>query len=348
MAQPITITLGALVERFGGELIGDPATVLSGVSTLAGASSTTLTFLSNSRYRGYLANTRAAAIILSGQDRDATTRPRIITENPYVYFAKASGFFHPLARPAAGIDPQASVHPNASIDASAFVGPGARIESGASVGAGVVISAGCYIGENVTIGIDCFLYPSVVIYHECQLGARVMIHAGSVVGADGFGIANDKGRWLKIPQIGRVVIGDDVEIGANTTIDRGALDDTVIEEGVKLDNQIQIAHNVRIGAHSAIAGCVGIAGSAVIGKHCMIGGSANIHGHITIADGTIISACTLVTKSIDTPGTYTAVWAAEPNRAWLKQVANLRRLDSLQQRLRELEQKLEALERKPS
>lgn len=348
MDQSLSITLGELVARLGGELIGDPAIRLDGVATLASADASKITFLSNSRYRSQLEATQAGAVILAAADRDATSRPRIVADNPYVYFAKVSALFHPLTRPAAGIDPQASIAVGAEIAPSAFIGPGARIESGARIGANVVISAGCHVGQGAAVGADCFLYPQVVVYHGCQLGERVIIHSGAIIGADGFGLANEKGRWLKIPQIGRVVIGNDVEIGANTTIDRGALDDTVIEEGVKLDNQIQIAHNVRIGAHTAIAGCVGIAGSAVIGKHCMIGGSANIHGHISIADGTIISACTLVTKSIDTPGTYTAVWAAEPNRDWLKQVANLRRLDALQKRVRELEQKLEALERKSS
>jgi len=336
----IRIKLAELVRNFGGELIGDGAIQIAGLGTLAGAGPGDISFLSNSKYRSQLAGTRAAAVILGPQDRDATAMPRIVTPNPYAYMAKVSALLHPVERPAPGIHPSAVVDATARIAPDAAIGPHAVVAAQAVIGTGAVIGAGCHIGAGVDIGDDCWLNPGVSIYAGCKLGQRTIVHSGAVIGADGFGLAPEAGRWLKVPQVGRVVIGDDVEIGANTTIDRGALEDTVIEDGVKLDNQIQIAHNVRIGAHTAIAACVGIAGSTVIGKHCVIGGAAMFVGHIQLADGVTISGGTLVSKSIDTPGTYTAMWAAAPHREWLKTVAQLRRLDSLAQRVRELEEKL--------
>ncbi len=348
MTQDIHVNLGELIRTFGGELIGGADVVISGVATLASAGPNDIAFLSNAKYRSLLPDTRAGAVILGVQDQDATPLPRIITSNPYAYMAKVSAFFHPVARPEPGIDSTAVVEATATIASDASIGPHAVIAKHASIGARVVIGAGCYVGADVEIGADTFLYPGVVIYAACKLGARGILHSGVVIGADGFGIAQEHGHWHKVPQVGRVVIGDDVEIGANTTVDRGALEDTVIEDGVKLDNQIQVAHNVRIGAHTAIAGCVGIAGSTTIGKHCMIGGAAMILGHLSIADGTTISTGTMVTKTIDEPGTYTAMWAAMPHREWLKGVAQLRRMDELMRRLRELEEKIQALERKSS
>ena len=348
MTQDIHVNLGELIRTFGGELIGGADVVISGVATLASAGPNDIAFLSNAKYSSLLPDTRAGAVILGVQDQDATPLPRIITSNPYAYMAKVSAFFHPVARPEPGIDSTAVVEATATIASDASIGPHAVIAKHASIGARVVIGAGCYVGADVEIGADTFLYPGVVIYAACKLGARGILHSGVVIGADGFGLAQEHGRWHKVPQVGRVVIGDDVEIGANTTVDRGALEDTVIEDGVKLDNQIQVAHNVRIGAHTAIAGCVGIAGSTTIGKHCMIGGAAMILGHLSIADGTTISTGTMVTKTIDEPGTYTAMWAAMPHREWLKGVAQLRRMDELTRRLRELEEKIQALERKSS
>src|SRR2546421_5660411 len=252
--MPGPLTLGQIVARLGGWVAGDPDTVVRQVASLEGAGDGQITFFTGSRYREQLAATRAAAVVL-GPEAEAETRlPRIVAENPYAYFARLSQLFNPVVLQEPGIHP------------SAVVAKSARL------GARVSIGAGCVIGDSVSIGDDSTLYPRVVVYPRCAVGARAIIHAGAVIGADGFGIAEDEGRWVKIPQIGAVRIGDDVEIGANTTIDRGAIDDTVIEEGVKLDNQIQVGHNVRIGAHSAIAGCTGIAGSADIGRHCTIGG----------------------------------------------------------------------------
>lgn len=346
MTQDPRVNLGELVRTFGGELIGAADVVLTGVGTLTGAGPSEITFLSNSKYRSLLAGTRAGAVILHAQDQEETALPRIVTNNPYAYMAKVLAFFHPPQRPAAGIHATAVVDATATVAPDAAIGPNVVIGKQVTIGASAVIGAGCHIGAATRIGEDTILHPGVTVYHGCLLGARGIYHSGVVIGADGFGIAQEQGQWHKVPQVGGVVIGDDVEVGANTTIDRGALDDTVIEDGVKLDNQIQVAHNVRIGAHTAIAGCVGIAGSAVIGKHCMIGGAAMILGHLRIADGTTISTGTLVTKSIDTPGIYSAMWAAMPHREWLKGVAQLRRMDELARRVRELEEKIQALERK--
>ena len=237
---------------------------------------------------------------------------------PYLYFARVAA--NPLTNQAPGIHPTATISPSARI------------------GKDVSIGAGCVIGEGVAIGKGSCLYPRVVVYSGCTLGERVIVHAGAVIGADGFGLAQDEaGQWIKIPQIGAVRIGDDVEIGANTTIDRGALDDTVIEEGAKLDNQIQVAHNVRIGAHTAIAACTGIAGSADIGRHCIIGGAAMIHGHLEIADHVQISSCTTISHSIHKPGTYTGLYPASDNASWARYTAWVRQLDRLADRVRTLE-----------
>ena len=346
MSEPIRIALGALVRDFGGILIGDDAILISGIRTLSAAGPGDISFLSNSKYRSQLSATRAAAVILGPQDQAATDIPRIVADNPYAYMAKVSALLHPPVHPPVGIHPSAVVDVSAKIAPDAAIGPHAVIAAQAVIGSGASIGAGCYVGAAVEIGARTCLHAGVTIYPACQLGQRGIYHSGVVIGADGFGLAPENGRWLKVPQVGRVIIGDDVEIGANTTVDRGALEDTVIEDGVKLDNQIQIAHNVRIGAHTAIAACVGIAGSTVIGKHCVIGGAAMFVGHITVADGVTISGGTLVSKSINTPGTYTAMWAAAPHREWLKTVAQLRRLESLTRRVHELEEKIQALERK--
>ena len=347
MSEQKRIDLGALVRDLGGELMGDAAIPISGIRTLMAAGPNDISFLSNSKYRHQLSSTRAAAVILAPRDQDATTLPRIVSDNPYAYMAKVSALFHEPLRPPSGIHPSAVVDASARIAPDAAIGPHTVIAAQAVIGAGVVIEAGCYVGNAVDIGAETHLHAGVLIYPHCRLGQRGIVHSGVVIGADGFGLAPEDGRWLKVPQIGRVVIGDDVEIGANTTIDRGTFEDTVIEDGVKLDNQIQIAHNVRIGAHTAIAACVGIAGSTLIGKHCIIGGAAMFVGHIEVTDGVTISGGTLVSKSIATPGTYTAMWAAAPHREWLKTVAQLKRLESLTRRVHELEEKIQAIERKP-
>jgi UDP-3-O-[3-hydroxymyristoyl] glucosamine N-acyltransferase len=336
--------LADIAARFGGRVLGDAE--VHQVATLDSAQAGHIAFLANSKYRAQLATTHASALIVSEEDAEATQLPRIVCDNPYLYFAKVSTLLNPRPQVLPGIHASAVTGEGAQIDPTAHVGPHVAIGAGARVGARCVIMAGCSIGENTSIDEEALLYPRVVVYHDCVLGKRLIAHSGVVIGADGFGMAPEGDKWLKIPQIGRVVIGDDVEIGANTTIDRGTLDDTVIEEGVKLDNQIQVAHNVRIGAHTAIAGCVGIAGSAVIGRHCRIGGSAGILGHLQIADHVDISSFTLINKSIREPGSYTGIFPFSKNEEWRKNASHLRHLDNLADRIKMLQQEVEALRRK--
>jgi UDP-3-O-[3-hydroxymyristoyl] glucosamine N-acyltransferase len=326
-------------------VVGDPQIPISQVATLRGAAPGEIAFLTHSRYRSDLATTRAAAVIVGPDDRAATTLPRIVCEDPYAYFARVSALFNPPAPIAPGIHPAAVLALDARVAPSAQVGAGCVIGAGARIAEGAALGAGCVVGEGASIGPDARLHPRVTVYPRCEIGARAIVHSGAVIGADGFGFAPDGGMWLKIPQIGRVVIGADVEIGANTTIDRGAIDDTIVEDGVKLDNQVQIGHNCRIGAHSAIAGCVGIAGSTTIGRNCMIGGAAMIGGHLTIADRVIVAGSTVVTKSIGAPGTYLSVIPAEEAREWRRIVAHLRGLARVTERLRDLDRRVRHLER---
>ena len=339
-------SLDEIAALLGGEVMGDGTTRVYQVATLAAAQSHHITFLSNPKYRKALEATRAGAIILDRENRDATEIPRIVCDKPYLYFAKLSAMLNPMPQAVPGVDESARIAASAQLAASVSVGPFVSIGQNVRIGEGSVIGAGCAIGDDVVIGADCYLYPGVAIYHACLLGDRVILHSGVVIGSDGFGLARENDRWLKIPQIGRAVIGNDVEIGANTTVDRGALDDTVIEEGVKLDNQIQIAHNVRIGAYTAMAGCVGVAGSAIIGRHCTVGGGAIILGHLEIADHVDISASSLITKSIREPGTYTSALPFSAHSQWLKNAAHLRHLDAMADKMTKLEKRIQELERK--
>ncbi|CAH1090620.1 UDP-3-O-(3-hydroxymyristoyl)glucosamine N-acyltransferase [Candidatus Nitrotoga sp. 1052] len=341
-------SLKEIAARFGGRLLGNAETTVNQIATLESAQAGQLTFLASAKYRPLLANTRASAIIVGTADAETTALPRIISDNPYLYFAKVSAFLNPLDSVVPGIHPSAVIEEGAQIAPSAYIGPNVVIGADSRIGAGSAIMAGCSIGARVSIGTDTRLYPRVVVYNNCVLGNRLIVHSGVVIGADGFGLAMDGGRWLKIPQIGSVVIGDDVEIGANTTIDRGALDDTVIEEGVKLDNLIQIAHNVRIGAHTAIAGCVGIAGSAVIGRHCRIGGGTGILGHTQISDHIEISSYTMIGKSIREPGTYTGIFPFSSHKVWQKNAAQLRHLDELANKMKTLQDEVETLRKERS
>ncbi len=336
----MSYTLAEIAARVGGRVLGDSGVRISQINTLERADSSQISFLTNSKYHAQLATTNAGAVILGEADADATGLPRIISLNPYAYFAKVSALLNPFPEATAGVHASAVVGEGAQIDPSASIAAMAVVGRGVVIGAHSVIGEGCVIGDNVVIGRNARLYPRVVIYHGCVIGDNLIAHAGVVIGADGFGIAMDEGRWIKIPQIGRVVIGDEVEIGANTTIDRGALDDTVIEDGVKLDNQIQIAHNVRIGAHTAIAGCVGIAGSTTVGKYCQIGGSAGILGHLKIADSVVIAAFSLIGKSIREAGSYAAIFPFSKTDDWRKNAVHLRHLDEMAQRIKRLEQQL--------
>ena len=323
--MPRAFSLQEIVAQLGGEAVGEAAQPLAGVGTLESALPTQIAFLANLKYRGQLAKTRAGAVIVGPDERDATSLPRIIAGNPYAYYARTVALFNPPPAVRAGIHSTAQIDPTAIVAASAEVGPFVVIGHGTRIGERCAVGAGSTVGANVRIGDDTRLHPRVTLYDECTVGARCILHSGVVIGADGFGMAPDAGRWVKVPQVGAVRIGDDVEVGANTTIDRGALDDTVVEEGVKLDNQIQIGHNCVIGAHTVIAGCVGIAGSVRIGRNCRIGGKAGITGHLQICDGVTVSAMTLITKSITKPGTYTSVPPFMPHSEWLRYAARIRR-----------------------
>jgi UDP-3-O-[3-hydroxymyristoyl] glucosamine N-acyltransferase len=314
------LTLGEIAARLGGRVAGDAGTRVRQVASLERAGAGEITFFSNPRHRAKLEATRASAVVVPPDAEALTALPRIVCDTPYLYFARVSQLFNPLTRQPPG------VHPSAVLGANV------------TLGEGVSIGAGCVVGDNVTIGAQSCLYPRVVVYAGCTIGERVILHSGVVIGADGFGLAQDEARrWVKIPQIGSVRIGNDVEIGANTTIDRGALDDTVIEDGVKLDNQIQIGHNCRIGAHTAMAGCTGVAGSADIGAYCTLGARASILGHLRIADHVQVSACTVVTRSILKPGTYTGIYPFDDAKSWARNTALVRHLADLAERVRALE-----------
>lgn len=318
---------------------------IEGIGTLESAGPRQLSFLANPKYRALLRTTRAAAVIVAAEAAADCPGARIVTPQPYLYFARVAAWLRPQPRPATGVHPSAVVE--SAVPASASIGANVWIGPDTLIGDGVVIQANCAIGAGCRIGADSWLYPNVTVYYGCSIGTRAIVHSGAVIGSDGFGFARQNdGAWVKIPQTGRVVIGNDVEIGANTSIDRGALDDTVIEDGVKLDNQIQVAHNVHIGAHTAIAGCVGIAGSAHIGRRCTIGGAAGIQGHLTIADDVNVSTDTLVAKSITRAGTYTGTVPFLEHGDWLKNFARLRHLDAMADKIRALETRLAEMEKK--
>jgi UDP-3-O-[3-hydroxymyristoyl] glucosamine N-acyltransferase len=344
--------LGQLVERLGGQLMGDPNAEVFGIAPLDGAGASHITFLSNPKLRTQAAQTQAAALILSAADSAAIGAAykgaRIITDNPYTYFAKAAQLFaQQSAIPAVpGIHPSACVDPAAKVAASATIGPHVVVEADAVIGEQCLIDAGCFIGRGAKLGDGTHFFPRVTFLAGCEIGRRGIVKSGAVIGADGFGFANEEGAWIKIPQSGRVIIGDDVEIGANTSVDRGALEDTIIEEGVKLDNQIQIAHNCHIGAHTAMAGCVGVAGSAKIGKYCTFGGAAMVLGHLTIADHVHISSGSMVTRSILEAGQYTGFYPLSKNAEWEKSASIVRNLAAMREKIRELEKKMKLLDGK--
>ena len=324
-----------------------PMPAIAGIGTLANAGPSEITFLSNPRYQAQLAHTRAAAVIvtpdveraLDADDSGVPAFVRVVCEHPYLAYALLARWFDAMRHPAAaqGIHASAVVDEGAQVHPSASIGANCVIEAGATIAARTVIGAGCIVGRGSSLGEDCLLHPRVTLYHDVHIGARAIIHSGAVLGADGFGFAPDprqQGAWFKIAQLGGVIVGDDVEIGANTTIDRGALDSTQIGDGVKLDNQIMVAHNVRIGAHTAIAACVGIAGSTVIGQRCTVGGAAMLSGHLTLVDDVHISGGTAVTSSINKPGRYTGVYPYAEHVQWQKNAAVIQQLSQLRKRIR--------------
>ena len=337
--------LGELARRIGAELAGDGDVEITGVANLRHAGPGELSFLADTRYLDHLLGTRAEAVILAPAHRAECPTHALLIENPYAAYARAAQCLHPMPDVEPGIAPSAIIDASAVIDPAASVAAGAVIEAGSRIEAGAFVGPGCLIGPDCIVGRDCRLMGRVTLVTRVRLGRRVLIHPGAVIGGDGFGFAKEGGRWIKIPQLGGVVIGDDCEIGCNTTIDRGALDDTVLEDGVKLDNLIQIAHNVRIGEDTAIAGCTGIAGSARIGRRCAIGGGVGIVGHLEICDDVQLTGMTYVTQAIDRPGTYSSGVPMEPYGAWRRNYTRIKQLDEMAKRLRRLERRLVAIEK---
>ncbi|MGH8496590.1 MAG: UDP-3-O-(3-hydroxymyristoyl)glucosamine N-acyltransferase [Gammaproteobacteria bacterium] len=333
----MAVTLAELAVRFGCELRGDPDVRVSRVGSLEHAGPDAIAFLANPHFRRFLAGTEAAAVILPRDLADECPAAALISDNPYVVYARVAACLHPPPPHEPGIHERAVVAPDAELDPSVHVAACAVIASGTRIGAGVYIGPGCVVGADCSIGDETRLVANVTLCERVTLGARGLYHPGVVIGADGFGIARAGEEWIKVPQLGGVSIGDDVEVGANTSIDRGALEDTVIEAGVKLDNQIQVAHNVRIGAHTVIAGCTGIAGSTVIGKRCMIGGQVGFVGHLSIADDVVITGRSMVTASIDKPGVYSGGLPLDEAGRWRKNSARFRQLDELARRIARLE-----------
>lgn len=342
MTAPV-FTLAQLAERLNASLSGDANLVVTGLAALQDAGADQLSFLANPQYRKYLASTRAGAVLLTPADAEAFAGNALIVANPYLAYGQLSHLFDRKPIASAGIHPSAIIAADAQIDPCASIGPGVVVESGVRIAAGVTLGAHCVIGARSQIGEGGWLAPRVTLYHDVCIGRRVVIQSGAVIGGEGFGFANEKGVWQKIAQIGGVSIGDDVEIGANTTIDRGALADTIIGNGVKLDNQIMIAHNVQIGDHTAMAGCVGISGSTKIGKHCMIAGGVGMVGHIEVCDHVFVTGMTMVTRSITEPGAYSSGTAMQPAAEWKKSVARLRQLDDMARRLQQVEKRLAAV-----
>ena len=337
--QSPEITAGELAERFALELRGDAGRLIDGVGTLAAASPTQLSFLANPKYRGQLATSRAGLVVMRADDAEGHPGDALITPTPYVAYARIAALFDDSPADALpGVHPSATIHPDARIDPGAEVGPFTSIGARSRIAAGARIGPGCVVGEDCEVAPGCVLVARVTLVKRVRLGRRVLVHPGAVLGADGFGIAlerapGDEPHWIKVPQLGGVRVGDDCEIGANTTIDRGALEDTVLEHDVRLDNQIQVAHNVRVGAHTAMAGCVAVAGSTTIGRYCMIGGAAGIAGHLDICDRVVVTAMSLVTHSIREPGEYSSGTPLMDSRSWRRNAVRFKQLDALARRV---------------
>ncbi|MFC3606416.1 UDP-3-O-(3-hydroxymyristoyl)glucosamine N-acyltransferase [Stutzerimonas tarimensis] len=343
MTKMAVYTLEELASRIGATLKGDPQTPVTGLATLQEAGPGQLSFLANNQYRKYLADCRAAAVLLKEEDQALFAGAALVVPDPYVAFAAISELFESRPVAAAGVHPTAVIAEDAQVDPSASIGPCVVIEQGVVIGPDVVIGAQSFIGARSQLGEGGRLAPRVTLYHDVIIGKRVVIQSGAVIGGEGFGFANDQGRWKKVAQLGGVRIGDDVEIGANTTVDRGALSDTLIGDGVKLDNQIMIAHNVQIGEHTAMAGCAGISGSTKIGRHCMIAGGVGMVGHIEVCDNVFVTGMTMVTRSITEPGVYSSGTAMQPAAEWRKSAARMRHLDDMFRRLQQVEKGLAAV-----
>jgi UDP-3-O-[3-hydroxymyristoyl] glucosamine N-acyltransferase len=329
----MAVSLAELAHRLGAELRGDGNLAVSAVATLQQAGPGDISFLANPRYRKYLPQTRATAVILAEADSGSAPTAVLVSDNPYATYAQAVRVLYPQPGVRSGVHPKAIVAQGASIDPTAWIDAGCVIETGACIAAGAQLGPACIVGAGVSVGEDCRLIARVTLLAGAQIGKRVILHPGVVIGSDGFGMARVDQHWEKVPQIGGVCIGDDVEIGANTTVDRGALGDTVIEAGVKIDNQVQVAHNVFIGAHTAIAGCVGISGSVRIGRHCTLAGGVGVVGHLEIADHVHITGMSMVTHSITRAGTYSAGTPLMKNQMWRRNAVRFKQLDSLVRRV---------------
>ncbi len=332
-----TITLEQLAAHLSAQLNGNPECRITGIAPLDKAVVGQISFLSNPQYRSFLQTTQASAVVLSPKDAPLYTGNCLVMADPYLGYAKTATLFAPKPSVKTGIHPSAVIGEHSHIAPTASIGACCVIGDHVSIGEHTIVGSGCSIADHSTLGDHCLLYANVTLYHRVQIGHRTVLHSGVVIGSDGFGLVNDKGSWYKIPQLGGVRVGDDVEIGANTTIDRGALEDTAIEDGVKIDNLVQIAHNVRIGAHTAIASGTGIAGSVDIGKHCMIGGDVGISGHLQITDGVILTARTEVGSSITERGVYSSGMPSQPNLQWRKNIIRFYQLDDIARRLKKLE-----------
>ncbi len=335
-------TLGALAEQLNAQLHGDAACSIVAIATLEKAGEGHISFLSNSKYRKFLSQTAASAVLITAEDLPfiAPGVNALLVKDPYVAFARVAQLLDTTPAAARGIHSSAVIDSTAVLGQGVSVGANAVIAAGAVIGDAVQIGAGCFIGEQAVIAADSKLWANVTVYHSVSIGERCIIHSGAIIGADGFGFANERGRWVKIPQTGSVIIGADSEIGASTTIDRGAIDDTVIGSNVIIDNQCQIAHNVHIGDHTAMAACSVVAGSTKIGRYCIIGGAVCINGHIDICDGASITGMAMVMKPITEKGVYSSGIPATANQEWRKNTAKLRQIDQLYQRVKRLEQQL--------
>jgi UDP-3-O-[3-hydroxymyristoyl] glucosamine N-acyltransferase len=334
-----SITLRELARLLDAELQGDPAYEIKALSTLQDAGPGELAFLASSAYRRHLTGTRAGAIILAPGDTAGFAGNKLVTGNPYLAYARASGLFDRAPMPSPGIHSASVVDESAEIAPSASIGPLAVIEAGVRIGEQCVIGPGCFVGRDSVIGSHSRLFANVNLYHGVILGSRVRIHSGAVIGSDGFGFATGNDGWVKIHQLGGVEIGDDVEIGAGTTIDRGALGNTVIGSGVIIDNQVQIAHNVKVGDNSALAGCVAIAGSAVIGRNCVLAGGVGIVGHVELCDGVTVTARSMITKSIARPGSYSSGTPFSETAEWRRNAVRFGQLDRIAQKLSRLDRR---------
>jgi UDP-3-O-[3-hydroxymyristoyl] glucosamine N-acyltransferase len=345
--MPVSLTLAQLAAEVGGSIDDRHADIpIRAVNSLSAAAEGEISFLSQPRNKPELRNTRASAVILREKDKPDCPVAVLIVDNPHAAFARVATLLHPAPRQPAGIHPSAVIDSDCEIADDVAIGPHVSIGREVKIGSGSQIGAGCVIEDGVIIGRNTILHPNVSIMYDCRLGDNVILHSGVVIGSDGFGQARDDDRWLKVPQIGRVILGDDVEIGANSVVDRGAIEDTIIEEGVKLDNLIQIAHNVRLGAHTVMAANCAVAGSTRIGKNCMIGGQVGISGHLTIADNVTLTGGTTVLQSIKEAGVYSSGTPHESNRQWHKNFLRFRELDKMSKRIRELEKKLAEQESK--